>query len=125
MSGVPYYLASVVAITVIVVIVVIVGTGLWVAERHDRRRHAEADKVLEAAIAAEALVQIGDDADLTPYEPVEELPLRAQAIEVPREGAVLQGPWTVHDECLDAWSVRNHEGICGACSPVFGKAVKA
>jgi len=122
MNGVPYYLASVAAITVIVVIV---GTGLWVAERHDRRRIAVAEKILNSAIAEEALVQIGDDADLTPYEPAEELPLRARAIDVPREGAVLQGPWTVHDECLDAWSARDHEGICGACAPVFGKAVKA
>jgi hypothetical protein len=101
MSGVPYYLASVAAITVIVVIV---GTGLWVAERHDRRRIAQQQAAMTVAIAEEALVQIGDDADLTPYEPAEELPLRAQAIEVPREGQ--PDAFVPHYECFDRW----HDG---------------
>jgi hypothetical protein len=101
MSGVPYYLASVAAITVIVVIV---GTGLWVAERHDRRRIAVAEKILDEAIVEEALVQIGDDADLTPYEPAEELPLRAQVIDLPREGQ--PEAFVPHYECFDRW----HDG---------------
>lgn len=57
-------------------------------------------------------------------ELVEELPVRAQHIEVPRvaelpEGAVLQGRWRPHDECLDHYKVRDQERICRQCWRAF------
>jgi len=114
---------------VVFVIAAIIGIACSLPDRRERRARDAA--AIEATIAAIE----GAVARLVPADPapeiVEQLSVRAQAIEVPREadvpreGAVLQGRWTVHDRCLDAWSARDHEGICGACAPVFGKAVKA
>lgn len=56
----------------------------------------------------------------TEPELVDELPVRAQAIEVPREGA----PSPVHYNCADHWFDRRPSLVCDECLPVLrAKAV--
>lgn len=120
-----------------------VAVILTLVDKADQRRKDRQDAVRDAAIEREkaanqprwvviAVEDPTEDEPLVPIVPgaepelVEELPVRAQAIEVPREGAVLQGRRRVCTPCLDAWADREPSKICRDCAPVFGRtAVEA